>query len=90
MALSPAEKQRNYRRRAREKIAAIHGKADATLLPVKSASVVREFCEELGTLKEWDDADPAAIAEAHDRALVLALEIIRRRRDGGDDDGNAR
>jgi hypothetical protein len=80
MAKSPAEKQADYRRRKRERIAAIKGKADAALLPVVSISDVRDFCEELGTLPDWDDGDPGAIAKAHQLAMKLAMEIIRRQR----------
>ena len=76
MAQTRPEISRNYRRRRKARIAAIAGESDASLLPVRSLSKVRNFCEAMETLEEWDDNSPAAIAKAHDLALARALELL--------------
>lgn len=87
MALSRPEISRRSRRKQKALKAAV-GKRDAALLPV-SLSDVRDFCLELGTLAEWDDADPKAIAKAHGLAMALALKLLGRAPED-DDDGNGR
>jgi hypothetical protein len=80
MAKTRAQIQKAYRERRR--LAA----PDAAVLPVSSLGKIIDFCEELGTLRAWDEADPKAIARAHELALDLALKLLGRI----SDDGNGR
>ena len=86
MAKTRAEIQKAYRDRQRARRAA--AKPDAALLPVSSIGKIIEFCSEMGTLADWDDADQAAIAQAHERALDAALKLLGMASE--EDDGNAR